>query len=141
MSYSTRKLREDHLFVHFYDEMHLFIEKSPNNSFPHNLTMICDKYTNNNNNNKGINGCDKICEDPNLAKNIRDINFKNNFGDDTLDDSDSEYEFNESDVTLVDDLYDDDSPKNEAQRMFFEVVEVLRFEQEVKNNVKKYIKC
>lgn len=48
------------------------------------------------------------------------------------DDSDSDSIMDNFDVTLVDndDLF---SPKNDAERMFFEVVEVLRFEQEVLN--------
>lgn len=47
------------------------------------------------------------------------------------DDSDSDFIMNNFDVTLVDndDLF---SPKNDAERMFFEVVEVLRFEQKVR---------
>lgn len=47
------------------------------------------------------------------------------------DDSDSDSIMNNFDVTLVDndDLF---SPKNDAERMFFEVVEVLRFEQKVR---------
>lgn len=47
-------------------------------------------------------------------------------------DSDSDSIMDNFDVTLVDndDLF---SPKNDAERMFFEVVEVLRFEQKVRN--------
>lgn len=46
-------------------------------------------------------------------------------------DYDSDYSVNDCDVTLVDadDMYD---PKNEAERMFYEIMEVLRYEQEVR---------
>lgn len=51
--------------------------------------------------------------------------------DNENDDSDSDLSLNECDMTLVD---DDDlccAPKNDAEMMFFQVVEILRFEQEV----------
>lgn len=51
--------------------------------------------------------------------------------DDTCDESDRDSMLDNFDVTFVDDN-DCFSPKNDAERMFFEVVEVLRFEQEVK---------
>lgn len=55
------------------------------------------------------------------------------FDDETCDDeSDRDSMLDNFDVTLVDET-DCLSPKNDAERMFFEVVEVLRFEQEVKN--------
>lgn len=50
--------------------------------------------------------------------------------DDESDESDRDSMLNNFDVTLVDDS-DMFNPKNDAERMFFEVVEVLRFEQEV----------
>ena len=53
------------------------------------------------------------------------------FDDDNCD-SDRDSIMDNFDVTLVDDS-DCESPKNDAERMFFEVVEVLRFEQEVKD--------
>jgi hypothetical protein len=47
-------------------------------------------------------------------------------------DSESEFSYNECDVTLVDDLENEKhDPKNDAEKMFFQVMEVLRFEQEV----------
>lgn len=50
--------------------------------------------------------------------------------DENSDDSDADLMLDHFDVTLVDDdMYS--SPKNDAERMFLEVVEVLRFEQEV----------
>jgi hypothetical protein len=117
--------------------MHLFIEKSVNNSFAHhNLTMFCDKeqYTNNNNN---VNNNKKAKADVNGGCDRRQIICHQdvadgNFCDNNSDSSDSDFELNESDVTLVDDFYDESSPQNEAQKMFLEVVEVLRYEQEVK---------
>lgn len=49
-----------------------------------------------------------------------------------ISDTDSELSFNECDITLVDDLETIKSdPKNEAEMMFLQVMEVLRFEQEV----------
>ena len=47
------------------------------------------------------------------------------------DDDDSDYSVNDCDVTLMDadDIY---NPKNEAERMFYEIMEVLRYEQEVR---------
>lgn len=53
------------------------------------------------------------------------------FNDESSDESDCDSMLDNFDVTLVNDseCY---SPKNDAERMFFEVVEVLRFEQEVK---------
>lgn len=49
------------------------------------------------------------------------------------DDSDSDLSYNECDMTLVD---DDDitkcDPTNEAEMMFLQVVEMLRYEQEVR---------
>lgn len=53
-------------------------------------------------------------------------------GDDEIsEDSDADLMLDHFDVTLVeDDTYS--SPKNDAERMFLEVVEVLRFEQEVR---------
>jgi hypothetical protein len=51
--------------------------------------------------------------------------------DENSDDSDADLILDNFDVTLVDDdSYD--SPKNDAERMFLEVVEVLRYEQEVR---------
>ena len=50
--------------------------------------------------------------------------------DENSEDSDADLMLDNFDVTLVeDDTYS--SPKNDAERMFLEVVEVLRFEQEV----------
>lgn len=50
--------------------------------------------------------------------------------DENSDDSDADLMLESFDVTLVhDDTYS--SPKNDAERMFLEVVEVLRYEQEV----------
>lgn len=49
---------------------------------------------------------------------------------DESDGSDRDSMLDNFDVTLVDDN-ECFSPKNDAERMFFEVVEVLRFEQEV----------
>lgn len=50
-----------------------------------------------------------------------------------ISDSDSDLSYNECDMTLVD---DDDitkcDPTNEAEMMFLQVVEMLRYEQEVK---------
>jgi enoyl reductase-like protein len=52
------------------------------------------------------------------------------FDEDEDSDSDRDSMLDNFDVTLVDenDCY---TPKNDAERMFFEVVEVLRYEQEV----------
>lgn len=56
------------------------------------------------------------------------------FDDETCDDdSDRDSMLDNFDVTLVDDA-DCYSPKNDAERMFYEVVEVLRYEQEVKDS-------
>lgn len=52
------------------------------------------------------------------------------FDDVSSDASDRDSMLDNFDVTLVNDS-DSYSPKNDAERMFFEVVEVLRFEQEV----------
>lgn len=50
-----------------------------------------------------------------------------------ISDSDSDLSYNECDMTLVD---DDDitkcDPTNEAEMMFLQVVEMLRYEQEVR---------
>jgi len=54
---------------------------------------------------------------------------------DESDDSDSDSMIGHLDVTLVDDA-DCFCPKNEAERMFYEVVEVLRYEQEVNERLK-----
>lgn len=50
-----------------------------------------------------------------------------------ISDSDSELEYSECDITLVDDedMNKSGNPKNEAEQMFLQVMEVLRFEQEV----------
>jgi hypothetical protein len=53
------------------------------------------------------------------------------YGDDENSDSDTDLMLDSFDVTLVDDE-SCESPKNDAERMFFEVVEVLRYEQEVR---------
>lgn len=45
------------------------------------------------------------------------------------DDSSSEFSYNECDITLID--HDMCDSKNEAEIMFFQVVEMLRCEQEV----------
>lgn len=56
------------------------------------------------------------------------------FDDETYDnDSDRDSMLDNFDVTLVDDA-DCFTPKNDAERMFYEVVEVLRYEQEVKDS-------
>lgn len=47
------------------------------------------------------------------------------------DDSDSDLSLNECDMTLVDDHDLVCDPKNEAEMMFYQVVEMLRYEQEV----------
>lgn len=50
----------------------------------------------------------------------------------TISDTDSELSYNECDITLVDDVeMIKTDPKNEAEMMFRQVMEVLRFEQEV----------
>lgn len=54
------------------------------------------------------------------------------FDDETCDESDRDSMLDNFDVTFVDDA-DCYTPKNDAERMFFEVVEVLRYEQEVKD--------
>jgi hypothetical protein len=57
----------------------------------------------------------------------------NDDDDESSDDSDADLMLDNFDVTLVDDdSYE--SPKNDAERMFLEVVEVLRYEQEVRRN-------
>lgn len=48
---------------------------------------------------------------------------------DDCDDNDSDLSYNECDITLMDDDLCD--AKNEAELMFFQVVEILRYEQEV----------
>lgn len=53
------------------------------------------------------------------------------------DGSDRDSMLDNFDVTLVDDN-ECFSPKNDAERMFFEVVEVLRFEQEVNPNESEF---
>lgn len=62
------------------------------------------------------------------------------FNDETCDESDCDSMLENFDVTLVNDT-DCFSPKNDAERMFYEVVEVLRYEQEVKRVLKLYVKC
>lgn len=54
--------------------------------------------------------------------------------DEESDESDRDSMLDNFDVTLVGDDADCYSPKNDAERMFFEVVEVLRYEQEVMKN-------
>lgn len=52
----------------------------------------------------------------------------------TFDDEDDEYELSDCDVTLVDDAnlrVSNCNPENEGELMFLQVVEMLRFEQEV----------
>ncbi len=50
-----------------------------------------------------------------------------------ISDTESELSYNECDITLVDDMeMIKMDPKNEAEMMFQQVMEVLRFEQEVK---------
>lgn len=51
---------------------------------------------------------------------------------DNISIGDSEYSFNDGDITLVDDIDNlKCDPNNEAEMMFLQVVEMLRFEQEV----------
>lgn len=70
--------------------------------------------------------------------------YEDDDGDDEnseSDDSDADLILNNFDVTLVDDG-NYENPKNDAERMFFEVVELLRFEQEVGfviNNANLYV--
>lgn len=56
---------------------------------------------------------------------------------DESDESDRDSMLDNFDVTLVDDN-ECFSPKNDAERMFFEVVEVLRFEQEVNPSTNRF---
>lgn len=58
------------------------------------------------------------------------------FDDETCYESDPDSMLDNFDVTLVDDV-DCCIPKNDAERMFCEVVEVLRYEQEVKERSMK----
>jgi hypothetical protein len=60
-----------------------------------------------------------------LSESIEEVSF------DDSSESDRDSIMDNFDVTLVDDS-DNFSPKNDAERMFFEVVEFLRIEQEVK---------
>lgn len=53
----------------------------------------------------------------------------NNDGADKSDDSDSDLSYSEGDVTLMDDDLCDAT--NEAEKMFRQIVEYLRYEQEV----------
>lgn len=53
------------------------------------------------------------------------------FDDEPCDDSDRDSMLDNFDVTLVDDA-DCYSPENDAERMFYEVVEAVRYEKEVK---------
>lgn len=54
--------------------------------------------------------------------------------DDDDSDSDRDSMLNNFDVTLVDDA-DCYSPENDAERMFYEVVEAVRYEKEVKRGI------
>lgn len=70
-----------------------------------------------------------LCSTLSTKSAVIDLNDNDNENDDN--DSDSDLSLNECDMTLVD---DDDlccAPKNDAEMMFFQVVEILRFEQEV----------
>lgn len=58
----------------------------------------------------------------------RDNRDQRMFSDD-CDEDDSDLSYNECDITLMDDDLCD--AKNEAEIMFFQVVEMLRYEQEV----------
>lgn len=53
----------------------------------------------------------------------------NNDGADESDDSDSDLSYSECDVTLMDD--DSCDATNEAEKMFYQIVEILRYEEEV----------
>lgn len=53
-----------------------------------------------------------------------------------VSDTESEFSYNECDITLVDDIDTIKSdPKNEAEMMFLQVMEVLRYEQEVSSGL------
>lgn len=68
------------------------------------------------------------------TNNINNVNNNdiNNINTNSIsDDSDSDLSLNECDVTFVDDDDINCTPKNEAEMMFYQVVEMLRFEQEV----------
>lgn len=56
--------------------------------------------------------------------------------EEVLVDDDSDYSITEGEMTFVDDKsFDKCDPKNEAEMMFLQVVELLRYEQEVKQEV------
>lgn len=48
-----------------------------------------------------------------------------------ISDTDSELSYTDCDVTLVDDIDYKCDPSNDAEKMLFQVMEVLRYEQEV----------
>lgn len=50
-----------------------------------------------------------------------------------ISDTDSELSYTDCDVTLVDDVDYKCDPSNDAEKMLFQVMEVLRYEQEVIN--------
>lgn len=102
-----------------------------------NINVNNSNINNNNNVNGYIN--EKITKNSVNCVNSNNSNINMSDGYHTIDDdnisdtdSDSDLYYNEGDVTLVD---DDDinqsDPKNDAEKMFHQVMEVLRGEQEV----------
>jgi hypothetical protein len=67
-----------------------------------------------------------------LCSQVSSDETKNFNNDHCSSDNDSEFAYSESDITLVEVEDKKLDPKNDAEKMFFQVMEVLRFEQEVK---------
>jgi hypothetical protein len=66
-----------------------------------------------------------------LCAQVSSDETKNFSNDNYTSDNDSEFAYSESDITLVEVEDKKHDPKNDAEKMFFQVMEVLRFEQEV----------